>query len=96
MPISFLLLLLLFSTNISLLNDTFNIIKLTDFTKTRFTLQNEFVFFEYKNNYNKYFDYGIDFIFDEGQKSSTKVYYYDSVDKIQRGDNVLIIYMKHL
>ena len=56
----------------SLLN-SFTTIKLADFTKTSFTLK-EFVILEYTNNINKDFNYEINFIFDEGNKPSTKAF----------------------
>ena len=71
--------------NSFLLLNSFSTIKLTDFTKTSFSLK-EFVILEYTNNIKKDFNYEINFIFDKGNKASTKVFYYDSFDKIQRSD----------
>ena len=78
----------------SLLN-SFTTIKLNDFTKTSFTLK-EFVILEYTNNIKKDFNYEINFIFDEGNKPSTKVYYYDSKDKIEVIQDLLIMCMQLL
>ena len=82
---------LLFTNSFLLLN-SFSTIKLADFTKTSFTLK-EFVILEYTNNINKDFNYEINFIFDEGNKPSTKAFYYDSFDNIQRGDTGFINYV---
>ena len=71
----------------------FNPIKLVDFARTKFTLDNEYVVLEYTNNIEKKFNYEINFIFDEGNKPSTKVYYYDSQDKIERGETGFINYL---
>ena len=89
----FVFLFFLFSFNLPLAQDSFNIIKLTDFTKTEFTLDNEFLIFEYHNDVNNTFKYDIDFILDEGYKSSTKVLFYDSYEKIERGDEGFINYV---
>ena len=70
-----------------------NPIKLVDFSRTKFTLDNEYVILEYSNNIEKNFNYEINFIFDEGNKPSTKVYYYDSKDKIERGETGFINYL---
>ena len=78
--------------NSFLLLNSFTTIKLTDFTKTSFSLK-EFVILEYTNNIKKDFNYEINFIFDKGNKASTKVFYYDSLDKIQRGDIGFINYV---
>ena len=72
--------------------NSFSTIKLADFTKTSFTLK-EFVILEYTNNIHKDFNYEINFIFDEGNKPSTKAFYYDSFDKIQKGDTGFINYV---
>lgn len=72
--------------------NSFSAIKLTDFTKTSFTLK-EFVILEYTNNIHKDFNYEINFIFDEGNKPSTKAFYYDSFDKIQKSDTGFINYV---
>ena len=58
---AFFLLFLFFSIYISLENDFSNYIVLNDFTKTNFTLDNEFVIFQYQNNYNYSFQYEINF-----------------------------------
>ena len=78
--------------NSFLLLNSFTTIKLTDFTKTSFSLK-EFVILEYTNNIKKDFNYEINFIFDKGNKASTKVFYYDSLDKIQRSDIGFINYV---
>ena len=52
--------------------------------------------FEYKNNFDnfeKLFNSSIYFIFDKGEKSSTKIYIYDSKNEIKRGDNGFINYL---
>ena len=88
-----LLLLLLLSLYSPLKNDFSNYIKLNDFTKTKFSLDNEFVIFQYENKYNYSFKYEINFILDEGYKSSTKVFFYDSFEKIKRDDTGFINYV---
>ena len=91
---AFFLSFLFFSIYISLENDFSNYIVLNDFTKTNFTLDNEFVIFQYQNNYNYSFQYEINFIFDKGYKSSTKVLFYDSFKKIERDDTGFINYVE--
>jgi len=88
-----LLLLFLFSLYSPLKNDFSNYIILNDFKKTKFSLDNEFVIFQYKNKYNYSFKYEINFIFDEGYKSSTRVFFYDSFEKIKRDDTGFINYV---
>ena len=61
--------------------------------RTKFTLNNEFVILEYANDIKKDFNYEINFIFDEGNKPSTKVYCYDSKDKIEKGESGFINYL---
>ena len=73
--------------------NSFDPIKLADFTRTKFTLDNEFVILEYTNDIEKDFNYEINFIFDEGNKPSTKVYYYDSKDTIEKGEAGFINYL---
>ena len=94
MVILFILILFFIFSNIHSLSDiSKDIIELKDLTKTKFNLDNEFVLFEYKNNMEKYFNSSINFIFDNGEKSSTKIYIYDSLDEIKRGDNGFINYL---
>ena len=69
-----------------LLNESYTPIQLHDFSKTNFSLENEYVIFSYENSVQKIFAHSIYFIFDKGEKSSTKIYLYDSLDKITRGD----------
>lgn len=90
----FLLILFIFYSQSSSLELNFETIKLYDFTKIGFTLRNEFVVLEYNNLYTKNFEnYAINFIFEYGKKSSTKVYYYDSLSKIERGNDGFINYL---
>ena len=70
-----------------------DVIELKDLTKTKFSLNNEFVLLEYKNSMENFFNSSINFIFDTGEKSSTKIYIYNSLDKIKRGDNGFINYL---
>ena len=94
MVIFFILILFFIFSNIHSLSDiSKDIIELKDLTKIKFNLDNEFVLFEYKNNMEKYFNSSINFIFDNGEKSSTKIYIYDSLDEIKRGDNGFINYL---
>ena len=71
--IIFLYLLFLTFINSNISDNSFNIIKLQDFTKINFNLNNEFLVFEYYNNIYKLFNSSIYFIFDIGQRASTKV-----------------------
>ena len=87
----YLFIFFIFFKSFPLLN-SFTTIKLSDFTKVSFTLK-EYVILEYTNNIKKDFDYEINFIFDEGNKVSTKAFYYDSFDKIQKGDTGFINYL---
>ena len=89
----FILLFLFHLINSIAIQNSFSPIKLADFTRTQFTLDNEFVVFEYTNDIEKDFNYEINFIFDEGNKPSTKVYYYDSKDKIEKGEAGFINYL---
>ena len=90
----FIFLLLIISTiKSNKTNNSFNVIKLQDLTRIKFNLNNEFIVFEYYNNIHKLFDSSIFFIFDNGQRASTKVYIYDSLDKIKREESGFINYL---
>ena len=72
----------------SITNDnSFNTIKLEDLKTTPFSMNNKYVIFEYDNNIKTEFNSSINFIFSVGKKSSTKVYIYDSLDKIIMTDD---------
>ena len=68
-------------------DNSFNTIKLEDLKTTPFSLNNKYIIFEYDNNIKTEFNSSINFIFSVGKKSSTKVYIYDSLDKIIMTDD---------
>ena len=74
-------------------DESYTPIRLQDFTKINFNLNNEYLVFEYNNNIDKLFNLSIFFIFGEGKKASTKVYIYDSLKKIKRGESGFINYL---
>jgi len=90
---SIIILFFIFSNINSLSDISKDVIELKDLTKTKFILDNEFVLLKYENNMEKLFNSSINFIFDNGEKSSTKIYIYDSLDKIQRGETGFINYL---
>ena len=57
-------------------------VKLTDLKEKSFSLNNQIIIFEYENKIERIYNSSINFIFKYGEKSSTKVYIYDSLDKI--------------
>ena len=91
MIISIIFLIFIIYSNI--VNSSYSIIKLSSFNETYFSLDNEFIIFEYENQVNnRIIDGGIYFIFDKGNKPTTKIYIYDSFDKIERGNYGFINY----
>ena len=68
---SFLFFLFLLSSNKAI--DPKSVIKLTDLVEQQFTI-NEYIIFEYENNYQKIFEESINFIFKTGNRPSTRVY----------------------
>ena len=52
-----------------------DVIELKDLTKTKFSLDNEFVLLEYKNSMENFFNSSINFIFDTGEKKFNKDLY---------------------
>jgi len=90
----FLILILLF-TNSSSKDNSFTIIKLRDLTETSFSLNNQVIVLYYENNIQRIYNSSINLVFKYGEKSSTKVYIYDSLDKINNiKDNIFIDYLK--
>ena len=81
----FILIYLIASSNSK--DNSFNTIKLEDLKPTQFSMNNKYVIFEYDNNIKTEFNSSINFIFNVGEKSSTKVYIYDSLDKISMTDD---------
>ena len=57
-------------------------IKLIDLKEQSFSLNDQIIIFEYENKIDRIYNSSINFIFKYGEKSSTKVYIYDSLDKI--------------
>ena len=70
-----------------------HIIQLNTFNETYFNLNNEFLIFEYKTNFdNSVKNVEIFFIFDKGNKPSTEIYIYNSYDRIEKDDFGFINY----
>ena len=91
-----LIILLLISMNINIYNcKNYEYTKLRDFTKTNFELNNVYYIFEYTDIAKKnYFGGGhIYFVFDNGYKSSTTIYIYNSYDQIEKGEIGFINYI---
>ena len=83
----FFFILIYLITNSITKDNSFNTIKLEDLKTTPFSLNNKYIIFEYDNNIKTEFNSSINFIFSVGKKSSTKVYIYDSLDKIIMTDD---------
>ena len=68
---------LIFIIYSSIVNSSYSIIKLSSFNETFFSLDNEFLIFEYENQVdNRIIDGGIYFILGKGNKPTTKIYIY--------------------
>ena len=79
--ICFLFIIYLIRNSISK-DNSFTTIKIEDLKETKFSLNNKYIIFEYDNREQRIFSSSINFIFNKGKKSSTKVYIYDSLDDI--------------
>ena len=73
-------------------DNSFTTIKLEDLKEKQFSLK-KYVIFEYDNREQRIFNSSINFIFNTGNKPSTNVYIYDSLDKIIKTDSGFINYL---
>ena len=73
-------------------DNSFTTMKLEDLKEMQFSLK-KYVIFEYDNREQRIFNSSINFIFNTGNKPSTNVYIYDSLDKIIKTDSGFINYL---
>ena len=73
-------------------DNSFTTMKLEDLKEMQFSLK-KYVIFEYDNREQRIFNSSINFIFNTGNKASTNVYIYDSLDKIIKTDSGFINYL---
>ena len=90
--ICFLFIIYLIRNSISK-DNSFTTIKIEDLKETKFSLNNKYIIFEYDNREQRIFNSSINFIFNKGKKSSTKVYIYDSLDDIIMTDDGFTNYL---
>ena len=70
-------------------------IKLIDLKEQSFSLNDQIIIFEYENKIDRIYNSSINFIFKYGEKISTKVYIYDSLDKIKNDtENEFVNFLK--
>ena len=84
------LLLFVYSFNLNNLQNSYETLKIPDLIETKFSFEKEYIVLEYKNNYEKFFNSNIFFIFKTGKRSSTKIYLYDSLNSITKGESGFI------
>ena len=68
-------------------------IELKDLLVTSFSMNNQYVIFEYNNTEQRVFNSSINFLFSKVKNSSATVYIYDSFDKIKMKDGEFINYL---
>ena len=64
--------------------DSYITIKLKDLIERQFSMSKDFLIFEYENKDQRIFNSSINFFFNKGGKLTTKIYIYDSLDRIKR------------
>ena len=87
-----LLILIYLITNTSTKYNPYTPTKLKDLTRTAFRMNKEFIIFEYENKEKRIFNSSINFIFDN-KRQFTKVYLYDSLDRIEIKDDQFVGYL---
>ena len=87
-----LLILIYLITNTSTKYNPYTPTKLKDLTRTPFRMNKEFIIFEYENKEKRIFNSSINFIFDN-KRQFTKVYLFDSLDKIDIKDGQIDGYL---
>ena len=73
--------------------NSYTIYTLKDLSETYFNLTNKIVVLKYVNDIQRVYNSSINFVFRYGEKSSTKVYIYDSLDKINQTENGFVDYL---
>ena len=68
--------------------NSYSTIKLKDLTEREFSMSKDFIIFEYENKEPRIYNSSINFFFNKGGIFSTKLYIYDSLDKIQRDSSI--------
>lgn len=90
---TFVLILTFLITNSNEKINSFTTKKLQDLTETSFSINKQFIILEYNNNAERVFNSSIYFIFNKGEISSTKVYIYNSLEKINITDGEFYDYL---
>ena len=68
--------------------NSYSTIKLKDLTEREFSMDKDYIIFEYENKEPRIYNSSINFSFNKGGIFSTKLYIYDSLDKIQRDSSI--------